>query len=97
MHEHRSKPMRNIIRDNCPMPWRVPVAVEDVAETGERFDLVADADTRAAVARVAGLRDLPRLQANFRGHAARRRLARRRPGFRDRRSGLRGHARTARQ
>ncbi len=46
-------------------PWRVPVAVEDVAETGERFDLEADAATRAAVARVAGLRDLPRLEATF--------------------------------
>lgn len=46
-------------------PWRVPVAVEDVAETGAHFDLVADADARAAVARIAGLRDLPRLEANF--------------------------------
>ncbi len=24
-------------------PWRVPVAVEDIAETGQHFDLVADA------------------------------------------------------
>ncbi len=48
-----------------PAPWRVPVAVEDVAETGARFDLVADTETRATVARVAGLRDLPRLEANF--------------------------------
>ena len=47
------------------MPWRVPVAVEDVAESGEHIDLVADAETRAAVARVAGLRELPRLQATF--------------------------------
>jgi len=46
-------------------PWRVPVAVEDVAESCARFDLIADAETRAAVARVAGLRDLPRLEANF--------------------------------
>ncbi len=51
--------------DLAPIPWRVPVAVEDVAESGERIDLAADADTRAAVARVAGLRDLPRLQATF--------------------------------
>jgi len=49
----------------APTPWQVPVAVEDVAETGARFDLVADAQVRAAVARMAGLRDLPRLQANF--------------------------------
>ena len=47
------------------MPWRVPVAVEDVAETGERFALVADADVRAAVAHLAGLRNLPRFEANF--------------------------------
>ncbi len=48
-------------------PWSVPVAVEDIpVETGRHFDLSADdADTRAAVARVAGLRELPRLQAAF--------------------------------
>jgi hypothetical protein len=49
----------------APTPWQVRVAVEDVAETGARFDLVADARVRAAAARVAGLRDLPRLEANF--------------------------------
>ena len=49
----------------APTPWQVPVAVEDVAETGARFDLVADAQVRAAVARMAGLRDLPRLEASF--------------------------------
>ena len=48
-----------------PAPWRVPVAVEDVAETGAVLDLIADAETRAAVARVAGLRDMPRLEAHF--------------------------------
>jgi hypothetical protein len=46
-------------------PWRVPVAVQDVAEDGQHLTLVADAQTRAAVARIAGLRDLPRLEANF--------------------------------
>jgi uncharacterized metal-binding protein YceD (DUF177 family) len=48
-----------------PVPWRVPVAIEDIPETGAQFDLVADADTRAAVAHIAGVRDLPRLEANF--------------------------------
>ena len=48
-----------------PSPWRVPVTVEDVAENGEHFDLVADAATRAAVAKIAGLRELLRLQASF--------------------------------
>jgi uncharacterized metal-binding protein YceD (DUF177 family) len=49
----------------APISWRVLVAVEDVGEDGQRFDLVADPDLRAAVARTAGLRDLPRLEANF--------------------------------
>jgi Large ribosomal RNA subunit accumulation protein YceD len=46
-------------------PWHVPVALDDIAEAGQHFDLVADADVRTTVARVAGLRDLPRLEANF--------------------------------
>ena len=45
--------------------WRVPVARGAVPETGRRFDLVADEETRAAVAKVAGLRALPRLAASF--------------------------------
>jgi hypothetical protein len=52
-------------RKPTPVPWRVPVAVEDVAEDGRHFDLVADAESRAAVARIVGLRDLPRLEATF--------------------------------
>jgi uncharacterized metal-binding protein YceD (DUF177 family) len=46
-------------------PWHFPVAVEDVPESGEHFDLTADSQTRAAIAKVAGLCDLPRLEANF--------------------------------
>jgi hypothetical protein len=46
-------------------PWHVAVAVKDIAETGQHFDLVADANVRAAVARVAGLRELSRFEANF--------------------------------
>jgi uncharacterized metal-binding protein YceD (DUF177 family) len=49
----------------APAPWQVPVAIADVAETGRHFDLVADNEVRAAVARLVGLRDLPRLEANF--------------------------------
>jgi hypothetical protein len=47
------------------VPWHIPVAVEEVAQTGQHFDLVADAPVRAAVAKIAGLRDLPRFEANF--------------------------------
>ncbi len=51
---------------NVRAPWVVPVAVDDIPEEGgQRFDLVADPSTRAAVARIAGLRELPRLEANF--------------------------------
>jgi len=50
---------------DAPLPWRVPVAVEDIAETGQHFELVADAEVRAALTRIAGLRELPRLQADF--------------------------------
>jgi uncharacterized metal-binding protein YceD (DUF177 family) len=45
--------------------WSVPVAVTDIPETGRRIDVVADDETRAAIARAAGLGALPRLQAGF--------------------------------
>jgi uncharacterized metal-binding protein YceD (DUF177 family) len=50
---------------HSPAPWHVPVAIEDIADTGQHFDLAADQDVRAAVARVASLRDLPRFAAAF--------------------------------
>lgn len=50
---------------SLPPPWHVPVAVDEIAPTGQHFDLVADSGVRAAVARLAGLRDLPRLEGNF--------------------------------
>ncbi len=46
-------------------PWSMPVAAENVAETGEHFELAADAAVRSALARLAGLRELPRLEASF--------------------------------
>ena len=46
-------------------PWRVPVAAGEVPDTGQRFDLAADEAARRAVAKVAGLRDLPRFEAHF--------------------------------
>ena len=46
-------------------PWHFPVMLEEVPETGKRFELVANPDTRAAIARTAELRDLPRLDASF--------------------------------
>jgi Large ribosomal RNA subunit accumulation protein YceD len=50
---------------SAPAPWQVPVAIDAVAPTGQHFDLIADSGVRAAVARVVGLRDLPRLEGRF--------------------------------
>jgi uncharacterized metal-binding protein YceD (DUF177 family) len=46
-------------------PWSLPVAVAEVPETGRRFDLAADAQTREAVAKVAAVLAVPRLKAEF--------------------------------
>jgi Large ribosomal RNA subunit accumulation protein YceD len=46
-------------------PWSVPIAFGDVPETGRHLDLVADAQARAAIAELAGLAGLPRLDASF--------------------------------
>jgi uncharacterized metal-binding protein YceD (DUF177 family) len=46
-------------------PWSVPVAVADVPETGRHFDVVADARARDAIAKVASVRAVPRLEAEF--------------------------------
>src|SRR5262252_2552062 len=58
-------PMAEAKAQDFIAPWHVPVVVEEIAETGQHFDLVADTSVRAAVAKVAGLRDLPRFEANF--------------------------------
>src|SRR5215831_20416475 len=44
-------------------PWHVPVRVEDVPETGLHVDLVADEHVRAGLAALAGVPDVPRLEA----------------------------------
>ena len=41
------------------------MALHEVPETGRHVDLIADANTRAAVAVAIGLRDLSRLEASF--------------------------------
>jgi len=46
-------------------PWSVPLALSEVPEGRRHLDLVADQQTRAAVAEYAGLDALPRLQASF--------------------------------
>lgn len=46
-------------------PWSVPVAVEDVPETGLHMEIEAPAAVRVELAKLAGLRELPRLTALF--------------------------------
>jgi hypothetical protein len=56
----------NKTEKQAPAPWSVPVTVDDIpAETGKHFELAADADARAAIARIAGVRELLRLDATF--------------------------------
>jgi uncharacterized metal-binding protein YceD (DUF177 family) len=45
--------------------WSVPVSLHDVPLSGRHFALAADEATRAAIAKAAGLRALPRLEATF--------------------------------
>jgi hypothetical protein len=43
-------------------PWNVPVRIEDVPEAGLQLALSADAGTREALARLAGVRSVSRLE-----------------------------------
>ena len=45
--------------------WSHPISIEDVPERGIHVDLVADEAVRAEIAKIVGLRDLPRLMASF--------------------------------
>ena len=47
------------------IPWSVPIVVADIPETGRRFDLVPDAVTRDAIAKVTRVAALPRLEVGF--------------------------------
>jgi Large ribosomal RNA subunit accumulation protein YceD len=53
-------------RDRLPeSPWSVPITLDEVPETGRHVEFVADERVRTAVAKLAGLRALPRLSASF--------------------------------
>jgi uncharacterized metal-binding protein YceD (DUF177 family) len=56
---------RDIVDRQSERPWSVPVTRAGVPEAGRHFDITADDSTRAAVAKLAGLRALPRLFASF--------------------------------
>jgi uncharacterized metal-binding protein YceD (DUF177 family) len=44
-------------------PWTMPVAVEDIPETGLHMEIEAPPAARAGIAVLAGVRELPRLSA----------------------------------
>ncbi|MBI3702288.1 MAG: DUF177 domain-containing protein [Rhizobiales bacterium] len=46
-------------------PWSVPVAVEDIPDTGLHVEIEAPAANLVALAELAGIRDLPHLAAVF--------------------------------
>jgi hypothetical protein len=46
-------------------PWSVPIALDEIPETGRTVDLSADEGVREAIAVLAGLAGLPRLRAVF--------------------------------
>src|SRR5262245_60660100 len=52
-------------RQNSPAAWSVPVRLDDIPDTGLHRELTADAAIRQARARVAGVEEVPRLQASF--------------------------------
>jgi uncharacterized metal-binding protein YceD (DUF177 family) len=50
---------------SAPAPWSLPVAMDDIEETGRHFTLAAAPEIRAELARIAGVLELPRLEAEF--------------------------------
>ena len=51
--------------DKTSQPWTVPVALDDILETGLHLELEAPAEVRAGLAKLAGLRELPEFTASF--------------------------------
>lgn len=51
--------------ENVQNLWSVPVAVDDIPETGLHIEADAPAEVREQVVRLANLRDLPYLSAVF--------------------------------
>jgi uncharacterized metal-binding protein YceD (DUF177 family) len=51
--------------ENAQNPWSVPVAVDDIPETGLHIEAEAPAEVRAQLVKLANLRDLPHLSAFF--------------------------------
>ena len=54
-----------MVMKNTGIPWSVPMAVDDIPDSGLHVTLEAPREARSAVAELAGLRDLPALSAVF--------------------------------
>ena len=52
-------------KSRSPWPWSVPLVVADIAAEGQQHHLVADQVARAGVAKLAGLREIARLEADI--------------------------------
>lgn len=46
-------------------PWAVPVALDEIPDAGLHLEIEANAETRAAVAALAGVNEVPALSATF--------------------------------
>ena len=57
--------MKQTAKSPATPAWSVPLAVTEVSEAGRHLDLTADATARRAIAALAGLVDLPRLEASI--------------------------------
>lgn len=51
--------------DKTGNPWSVPVAVDEIPDTGLHMDIAAPPEARAAIAELAGVRDVGQLAAAF--------------------------------
>ena len=51
--------------DNAGHPWAAPVTLEEIPDSGLHMEIEAPPETRAALAKLADLRDIPRLAAVF--------------------------------
>ena len=51
--------------ENAQNRWSLPVAVDDITDTGLRIEAEAPAEVRAQLVKLANLRDLPHLSAVF--------------------------------
>lgn len=53
------------VRNIPELRWSVPIAVDEIPESGRRIELAPDADMRDAIAKMAGVPALHRLEAGF--------------------------------